>query len=313
MNLMFSIIVPIYNVERFLSEALDSLVGQTYANWEAICVDDGSNDRSGAILDAYSANDNRFRVIHQSNAGVTVARQVGLDAAVGDIVTFVDADDRVTPSYLQDFQAVMRDGDVDFAWCDYSQNGVRQDQSLCGSDFLSYLSGVVSGRYFGSVWGKAFVREFLTRKKIAFPAENLVAWEDLVFVCTALISRPRIKYVPKCNYEYRVRCGSILRSLYTTEKFNSAVCVQQLLERLSLPEETHFAMQLRRKEIKFNAYRWSCVSASTFYGLYPEVRELSGLNVAVWHKVLFWLAVRGGYTLTVWLFRIRRLFRNVGM
>ena len=92
-----SVIVPVYNVAPYLRECLDSLLAQTCADWEAVCVDDGSTDGSGAILDEYAANDPRFRVIHQKNAGVSAARNAAIDVAKGEWIAFLDADDAVSP------------------------------------------------------------------------------------------------------------------------------------------------------------------------------------------------------------------------
>lgn len=89
----FSIIIPVYNVAPYLRECLDSVLAQTFTAWEAICVDDGSTDGSGAILDEYAAKDKRFRVIHQANAGVSAARNVAIGAVKGEWVGFLDADD----------------------------------------------------------------------------------------------------------------------------------------------------------------------------------------------------------------------------
>ena len=89
----FSIIIPVYNVAPYLRECLDSVIAQTFTDWEAICVDDGSTDGSGAILDEYAAKDKRFRVIHQKNAGVSVARNAAIELMHGDWFLFVDADD----------------------------------------------------------------------------------------------------------------------------------------------------------------------------------------------------------------------------
>lgn len=100
MSPSFSIIIPVYNVAPYLRECLDSVLAQIFSNWEAVCVDDGSTDGSGAILDEYAARDIRFKVIHQGNAGVSAARNVALEAATGEWVTFLDADDKINAERL---------------------------------------------------------------------------------------------------------------------------------------------------------------------------------------------------------------------
>ncbi|MBR3922421.1 MAG: glycosyltransferase [Kiritimatiellae bacterium] len=108
MNLLFSIIIPVYNVAPYLRECLDSVLVQTLADWEAICVDDGSTDGSGAILDEYAEKDNRMKVIHQKNNGVSAARNVAMDIAAGEWITFLDSDDRIDPFRLQTLYAIAR-------------------------------------------------------------------------------------------------------------------------------------------------------------------------------------------------------------
>lgn len=97
----FSIIIPVYNVEPYLRECLDSVVAQTFPDWEAICVDDGSNDGSGLILDEYEGNDSRFHVFHQRNAGVSDARNTALKNATGEYFVFLDSDDAIGCDYLR--------------------------------------------------------------------------------------------------------------------------------------------------------------------------------------------------------------------
>ena len=106
---MFSIIIPVYNVAPYLRECLDSVLAQTLTDWEAICIDDGSTDGSGAILDEYAAKDKRFKVIHQKNAGVSAARNSGIDAATGEYVTFLDGDDAYDRSWLEGFWGLIKD------------------------------------------------------------------------------------------------------------------------------------------------------------------------------------------------------------
>lgn len=96
-----SVVIPVYNAERFIRFALDSVVHQTYSDWECICVDDGSTDGSGAILDEYAAKDERFRVVHRANGGEGPARNAGMDLASGEIVAFLDSDDVWHPEALR--------------------------------------------------------------------------------------------------------------------------------------------------------------------------------------------------------------------
>ena len=114
MTPFFSIIIPVYNVAPYLRECLDSVLAQTFTDWEAICVDDGSTDCSGAILDEYAAKDSRFRVIHQPNAGVSAARNKGLDIVQGQWIWFVDGDDYLMPLALRTFVNIPDKSDVTF-------------------------------------------------------------------------------------------------------------------------------------------------------------------------------------------------------
>lgn len=110
-NFFISIIVPVYNVEKYLRECLDSISQLKAVTWEAILVDDGSTDTSGQICDEYATQDSRFRVIHQKNAGVSAARNAGLDAAKGDWIWFVDSDDSINPDFEISNPEVLDDAD----------------------------------------------------------------------------------------------------------------------------------------------------------------------------------------------------------
>ena len=100
---MISIIVPIYNREKYLSECIDSILVQSYSDFEVLLIDDGSTDRSGEICDEYAQKDARIRVFHKENGGVSSARNVGLDNATGEWIAFVDSDDWVGEKYLESF------------------------------------------------------------------------------------------------------------------------------------------------------------------------------------------------------------------
>jgi len=111
MSVKYSIIVPVYNVRPYLSECLEAVLLQSVHDWECICVDDGSLDGSGDLLDEYGTRDSRIRVIHTQNRGVSAARNAAIDIARGEWITFLDADDVYTPIALQIFERCCEMGD----------------------------------------------------------------------------------------------------------------------------------------------------------------------------------------------------------
>lgn len=100
---LISIVIPVYNVEKYLRCCIDSILVQSYHNWELLLIDDGSTDLSKDICDQYSEKDHRIKVIHKENGGVSTARNLGIKYAIGDFITFIDSDDYISPEYLSDF------------------------------------------------------------------------------------------------------------------------------------------------------------------------------------------------------------------
>lgn len=111
-NPLLSIIVPVYNVEKCLNKCIDSILAQTYKNFELILIDDGSTDKSGVICDVYSNLDKRIIVLHKENGGVSTARNIGLDIAKGDYITFADSDDFVHKEWLENYISVLNNEDI---------------------------------------------------------------------------------------------------------------------------------------------------------------------------------------------------------
>lgn len=133
----FSIIMPVYNAAKYLRAALDSVLAQTYSEWECVCVDDGSRDESGQILDEYAAEDCRFKVVHQKNGGEGAARNSGLDIATGDWITCLDADDMYSPDRLEKFATIILNESPDlvrFGLTFVDETCKRPLQQLCTSN-----------------------------------------------------------------------------------------------------------------------------------------------------------------------------------
>ena len=125
-----SIIVPVYNVKPQLKRCLDSIVNQTYKNFECFLVDDGSTDGCGEICDLYAKNDDRFVSIHQRNAGLSAARNNAMNLADGEYVSFIDSDDFVLPEYLENMVHVLESNDCDVVKCDYFKGKFEEDHSI---------------------------------------------------------------------------------------------------------------------------------------------------------------------------------------
>ena len=116
-NDLISVIIPVYNAERFVAQTLDSVLEQTYENWEAILVNDGSTDNSLDILQKYAQKDARFKIIDKKNGGVSAARNDGLKKAAGEYITFLDADDLWYPQFLEFMLQALQTLNPDVVWC----------------------------------------------------------------------------------------------------------------------------------------------------------------------------------------------------
>ena len=126
MNPLISVVIPVYNAEQFLPACLDSVLHQDYPSFEILVIDDGSTDGSAALIDRYAAREPRIVALHQRNAGVSAARNRGLTEARGEYIAFVDADDRVTPSYLSHLLSPQTDLSIAGISLDSSRPGHRR-------------------------------------------------------------------------------------------------------------------------------------------------------------------------------------------
>ncbi len=221
-----SIIVPVYKVEQYLRCCLDSIVAQTFTDWECILIDDGSPDNSGAICDEYAEKDKRFRVIHQENKGVSTARNNGLVVARSEWITFVDGDDYIDSDYLSLLYSASENVDIVLIGNnDILQNGKIIKNSLNKSDFNN-LAGIIQHdyyklkNYFGPPWGKLFSSRIIKQNKILFPY-NLCASEDEFFNHTYLCHIKKYSFINECKYFYYKGSSNSLSKKRTEKSFSS--------------------------------------------------------------------------------------------
>lgn len=212
----FSIIVPFYNVASYLGECLESVCGQTCADWECICVNDGSTDESMKVLADYAARDARIRVLSQANAGVAAARNHGLGQAVGEWILFLDADDAYGPDLLARIENVLRgkyDADIVYFGCrEFCDSGTQGDglcppEGFCRGKAVLQLPEVTH-----RCLDKAYRKRLLDAHRIRF-TPGIRLSEDTLFALKALSVAGSVASLAYEGYRYRMRSDSATHRL----------------------------------------------------------------------------------------------------
>lgn len=204
---LIGVIVPVYNTEKYIRKCLDSIIAQTYTNWEAILVNDGSTDNSGKICDEYAAKDNRFKVIHQENGGVSVARQTGLDNATGGYIIHCDPDDWIEPTMLEEMLQCSISNNADMVICDIAENN-NGKINVIQMDLPTIEKGkniqrlLVEQKLHGSCCNKLVKAELC--KKVRFYPKEITLSEDELYNIRLLNQNLKVCYVPKALYNYRI-------------------------------------------------------------------------------------------------------------
>ena len=247
-----SIIVPVYKVEHYLCRCLDSIVAQTFTNWECVLIDDGSPDNSGVICDEYAAKDSRFKVIHQKNAGVSAARNAGLEAAKGEWICFVDADDWVDTEMLSSLYdtAVQQNAEVVVSG-DVRTDGRIEIEKHCPNqgwmdmpkDFAIYWQGPCA---------KLLKKTILHKENIKFPVGIALA-EDLLFTFKVFFYCKKIYGINRAYYYYFFNQNSAVHTI-TKEKIKNEkqvlTSIEEVLQKENCNEEWYSFLKAKRIRCK---------------------------------------------------------------
>lgn len=205
-----SIIIPVYNVQAYLPQCLDSVLKQSYVNWKAILVDDGSTDDSGRICDDYARRDPRFKVVHQVNAGAANAKNTGLDHADGAYIAFIDSDDWVEPDWLETLVRTAKEKQADVVECDFQKEYVNRFETVNDWEDTVFTSEGYLAQYLGNwtcslFWNKLYRADLL--KNIRFRRERRCI-DDEFFTYKAVSGAGKIVRINKVLYHYRQRASS---------------------------------------------------------------------------------------------------------
>lgn len=286
-NPKITVIVPIYKVERYLRQCVDSILGQDYGNLEVILVDDGSPDGCPAICDEYAANDRRVKVIHKANAGLGMARNTGMQAATGDYIMFIDSDDWWQPGVLGTLVKKAVDTDADILMYGYRRQlpggsfvndpGFDGERSFdTPEQILALASSIVRAnpkigpnKTNMSAWTMLINRRI---GDVPFYSEREVASEDMPHKVELFLKAKRIVSVPVVVVNYRWADSSLSRT-YSFDKFHKFKRLTEILQQLLPGAETGHAAD----------YTMIYAAASAFQGLYnsgtPLKARIRGLRL----------------------------------
>ena len=299
---LLSIIVPVYDVERYLPKCIDFILAQTFTDFELILVEDGSPDDCPALCDAAAAKDTRIRVIHQKNGGLSAARNAGLDAARGEWIGFVDSDDYIAPEMYEALYKAVQSTGADLALCDYAE--VDETGAPCPPMHISLAEQVFTGQellknatdtMIQPAWNKLYRRAIFAQ--LRYPEGKLN--EDLFLIPEVCLQIQKAVVVPKALYYYVQRGGSIMNGSKTLRHFDAAEAAQRYWDCL---------VENGAYDALANAAKFTMGSVSRVYRQLPPAlrkasrsREMLRMQFEVVSRTRRYCAVPGGLWLQSWL------------
>lgn len=261
-----SIIVPIHNSENHLAQCLESLLAQSLQDFEIICVDDGSTDSSSSILDVYSRSDARIRVIRQNNQGAGIARNVGIDAAQGKYLLFIDGDDFVSPNLLKETTTLAEETNADIVLFNADKFDNARIRHIPANHFLNtnllpsqnpFSPKDIADCLFTvttpAPWNKLFLTDFIRTRNIRF--QSLQNTNDLRFTLSALSEANRISWIDSTLTSYRTNTGQSTQAKRGNAPQCFAMALQGLKEELEKRGTYHqFEFALAKRALSTSLY-----------------------------------------------------------
>lgn len=296
-----SIIIPCYNAERFIDICLESILGQTYRNFEILLIDDGSTDRTAPICDRWALADHRIRAIHKKNGGVSSARNAGLAVAKGEWVTFVDIDDTLKSDALETLLNHATDStDIVFAGFEIYQNGkisnkipVLKERKISAIELAGELMSPSDYHYQGFICSKLYRRQIITDNGISFQ-ENIKYNEDRLFTFTFLTYATEGFYTTRPVYEYKLSGDGAMASINGPGfwKFETDLDAFLIMNKLAARFKSRKLRALVYKNT-YGSYCWNRRlnrtyggdSAETTHRLKTKLRSVVPLTVLVGYRL----------------------------
>lgn len=233
MNELISVIVPVYNVEEYLDKCIKSILVQTYKNMEVILVDDGSTDKSGELCDRLALKDNRIKVYHKGNGGLSDARNFGIDRSHGKYLTFIDSDDIIAEDMVEELYGLLKENNGDISICDpvhiFSSNDYKFESGTKVQVFdneEAIIEMLYQTSFLVSAWGKLYKKELFDN--INFPKGIL--FEDIAIMYKLFFISKKIIYSNSKKYGYMHRENSITTKDFSIKDLDILKICDELIE-----------------------------------------------------------------------------------
>jgi glycosyltransferase involved in cell wall biosynthesis len=272
-----SVIVPVYNVAKYLPACMDSIVLQTLQEIEIICVNDGSTDNCGEILERYSRKDKRILVITQSNQGLSHARNTGIALAKGEYVGLVDSDDVICPDYYEKLYAAAQKQDADIAATNirrflFGRYKLRYCEAAIYTDVQAKMDAANIPRY-NYVWNKIYRKSLI----LQYPFTEGIYFEDINWTIKIVYGANKLVTVPDTAYYYRKISQSIVQSRSERKTEDWRLAMKELLDfakahRIRFKERDYMKQKTRVMLFGitvFKGYHWSYRSRYKLFGILP--------------------------------------------
>lgn len=292
--MLFSVIVPIYNIEKYLSRCIDSVLTQTFEDFELILVDDGSPDNCPDICDEYAKKDGRITVVHKENGGLVSARQSGISKATGDYVFHLDGDDALLPNALESAYEIIKKTNADivsfsYKICvdgvigelveDFAEEGLYNKAEMEKSIYPNLLSNKNMKNLFYFLWGKAIKRELATKHQMKVNTAISMG-EDVICSTPCFLDADTVYMSKKAVYLYTVRGDSITTD-FKISQITQVADVVAGLHNLDVKKPNGFDEQISR----YSSFLCFAILASAAEGNhFSSIKEIKKTILNSLHK-----------------------------
>lgn len=281
MSKLISIIVPFYNAEQTLEQCIESVVKQTYSNWELIIIDDGSEDNSCIVISKWCKKEKRIKFYQQRNSGVSSARNYALEKVEGEYVTFLDADDWYEPTFLQKLFDTIEKNKADIACCAYCiEMPGKAKKVLSDEDNVCYSGKKILEKIFFEKSVQGFVTNKMMKKSIIkdiyFP-ENIKLCEDMFFLCEVYRENLKMAYTNCALYHYRINGNGATQAEYNLITMNGG---SQILENYQILEKKLPYLYGKNMVIRMRG--------ESVINLLPYIEKYNANEVVKQIKSIFW-------------------------